>query len=74
MNYLEIKEVTATKLVCSHPKVLFCWATGHLSQNPEDSLMKYCIHLIMKDSSRKEFMGDDVETVNKQAEEFLQSL
>lgn len=70
MSFIERKY----HLYCSHPKVMAIWETGSLSAEDKNALMRYQIHFVLSDDSRKDFDGEDVKKVVQDAEEFLSSL
>ncbi len=69
MPYIEYKQV----LTCSHKKVHSIWESGGWDGRKDD-LLTYNIHIMLTDSTRKDFKGTDYEIVKQDAEQYLQQL
>lgn len=62
-----------SKLYCSNPKVQAIWETGSLGRS-DDSKMVYNIHIVYNVNERKDFSGENIDMVKKEADDFIDKI
>ncbi len=71
MSYIEYKEVTVTKLTCSHPRVKNIWEVGALAAVPNTATMERRVNIILDDGTREEFIDDGSGKAVEDLEKYL---